>query len=220
MRFLKTYWLTWMLCLTTSLLFAQKNDSLQIKKTEWEKVVKGIDYTENYKELDQPKEKNLNFSQLKYDWSALKYVFYCIVIGLVLFLIIKILMNLKKNPNIKKQDFSIESMKEIEEKMHEIDLDLLLSEALAGKNFHIALRINFLIIIKLLSEKKLIIWAKEKTNWEYHSEIKEVMLKDGFKAIVFVFEPVWYGERHLTEAAFYLLQPTFDNLKKQLLPNE
>jgi len=46
------------------------------------------------------------------------------------------------------------------------------------------------------------------------------MLKDGFKTIVFVFEPVWYGERHLTEAAFYLLQPTFDDFKKQLLPNE
>ena len=220
MRFLKTYWLIGTVCLTTTLLLAQKNDSLQIKKTEWEKVVKGVDYTENYKELDQPKENNTGLAPLKYDWSALKYVFYGIVIMLVLFLIIKILVNLNKNPTIKKQDFSIESMKEIEEKMHEIDLDLLLSEALAGKNFHIALRINFLIIIKLLSEKKLIIWAKEKTNWEYHSEIKEVMLKDGFKTIVFVFEPVWYGERHLTEAAFYLLQPTFDNFKKQLLPNE
>ncbi len=220
MRLLKTYWLTGMLCLTTTLLLAQKNDSLQIKKTEWAKVVKGVDYTENYKELVPPKENNINLAPLKYDWSALKYVFYCIVIGLVLFLIIKVLMNLKKNPNIKKQDFSIESMKEIEEKMHEIDLELLLSEALAGKNFHIALRINFLIIIKLLSEKKLIVWAKEKTNWEYHSEIQEVMLKDGFKTIVFVFEPVWYGERHLTEAAFYLLQPTFDNFKKQLTPNE
>jgi len=113
MRFLKTYWLIGTVCLTTTLLLAQKNDSLQIKKTEWEKVVKGVDYTENYKELDQPKEKNLNFSQLKYDWSALKYVFYGIVIMLVLFLIIKILVNLNKNPNIKKQDFSIESMKEI-----------------------------------------------------------------------------------------------------------
>lgn len=219
MRIVKPYLFILLLSLTASL-FAEKDKPLIIDGANWEKSIEGIDYTENYKEIDDPKPKSVDFTPLSYDWSGLKYVFYFIVIGLVIFLIIKILSNLNKNPNIKKQDISIESLEEIEEKIHEIDLEQLLNEAIESKNFHIALRINFLIIIKLLSEKGAINWAKEKTNWEYYSSIKDIMLKDEFKNIIIIFEPIWYGERNLTEKGFYALQPSFDSFKKQLKPNE
>jgi len=221
MRFLKTYIFLLVLLSTISILSAQKKEPLQIKKTEWVKAAKGIDYTENYKEFDKSEKKDLDINPpLHYNLSPLKYVFYFIVVGLVIFLIVKIILNLNKNPNIKKQKLSVESLKEIEEKIHEVDLEQLLLEALADKNYHIAMRLNFLIIIKLLSEKKLIDWAKEKTNWEYFSEIKNALLKDGFKKIVIIFEPVWYGEYILTEDSYYKLQPTFDHFKKQLATDE
>jgi len=206
-----------------SLTLSANNSNLELDKDVWEKHTEGIDYTENYKELDKAEEEksnNINPRSLSYDWSGLKYVFYFLVIGLVLFLIIKILSNLNKNPNIKKQDISIEAIEEIEEKIHEIDLEALLQDAINQKNYHIALRINFLIIIKALSERNSISWAKEKTNWEYYDEIKEALIKDAFKKIVLAFEPVWYGERVLTKDGFDRLQPTFDNFKSKLSPNE
>ena len=138
----------------------------------------------------------------------------------MLFLLIKILNNLKVNPNIKKQDISIEAIEEIEEKIHEIDLQKLLEEAILQENYHVALRINFLIIIKLLSEQKQIVWAKEKTNWEYYSEIKDILKKDCFKQIILSFEPVWYGEHLLTKEGFEKLQPLFINYQDQLTPND
>jgi len=204
----------------SSLLLAEKENSFIIKNKAWEKAVKGIDYTETYKEVNDPAPKNVDIKPLNYDWSSLKYLFYIAVIGLVVFLIIKILSNLNRNPNIKKQDISVESIQEIEEKLHEIDLDKLLEEAIQGKKFHIALRINFLIIIKLLSEQGAINWAKEKTNWEYYTEINDITIKDGFKAIIMIFEPVWYGEHFLTEEGFYVLQPSFSNYKNRLKTNE
>ncbi len=226
MRGLKTYF--FVLSLLAVLPFLMAQDSPVIKESEWEKSTKGIDYTENYKEVKPDEEQkdetqntnSLSSPSLSYDWSGLKYVFYIVVVGLVLFLIIKILSNLNKNPNIKKQDISIESIEEIEEKMHEIDLDQLLIEAIRQENYHIALRINFLIIIKLLSERNAIVWAKEKTNWEYYSEIKDIVTKDGFKSIVLVFEPVWYGEQQITKDGFSKLQPVFDGFKNQLKINE
>ncbi|MBL4594912.1 MAG: hypothetical protein JKX68_14025 [Flavobacteriales bacterium] len=201
---------------------AKEEGGLSINKSSWEEVKEGVDYTETYKEIDVEKEEGSNFDapSFNFNWSGLKYVFYVIVVGLVLFLVIKILSNLTKNPTIKKQDISIESIEEIEEKMHEIDLDLLLEEALLQKNYHVALRINFLIIIKTLSEQGTIIWAKEKTNWEYYSEIKEVIIKDGFKSVILAFEPIWYGEHLLTKEGFNKLQPLFDNFKNKLTTNE
>ena len=216
MRHIKTYLFVFCFCMITTLTAKKKN--LSVDKDVWEKTIEEIDYTETFKELNKPKTENT--PSLNYDWSGLKYLFYIIVVGLVLFLLFKILNNLKVNPNIKKQDISIEAIEEIEEKIHEIDLQKLLEEAILQGNYHVALRINFLIIIKLLSEQKQIVWAKEKTNWEYYSEIKDILKKDCFKQIILSFEPVWYGEHLLTKEGFEKLQPLFINYQDQLTPND
>ncbi len=216
MRHIKTYLFVFCFCMITTL--TAKKKSLSVDKDVWEKTIEEIDYTETFKELNKPKTENT--PSLNYDWSGLKYLFYIIVVGLVLFLLFKILNNLKVNPNIKKQDISIEAIEEIEGKIHEIDLQKLLEEAILQENYHVALRINFLIIIKLLSEQKQIVWAKEKTNWEYYSEIKDILKKDCFKQIILSFEPVWYGEHLLTKEGFEKLQPLFINYQDQLTPND
>lgn len=220
MMWKNTYLFSFAFLLSLSLM--ANSNKLVLDKAAWEKTIAGVDYTENFKELGEQKEKksNIHSPSLNYDWGGLKYVFYLLVVGLVIFLIIKILSNLNKNPNIKKQDISIEAIEEIEDKIHEVDLEQLLQDAINQKNYPIALRINFLIIIKVLSERKSISWAKEKTNWEYYNEIKEVVIKDGFKNIVLVFEAVWYGEKILTKDGFDKLQPTFNNFKSKLVPNE
>ena len=46
-----------------------------------------------------------------------------------------------------------------------------------------------------------------------------MVAKDGFKSVVIVFEPVWYGEHHLTKEGFYALQPSFNNYKNLLEAN-
>ena len=223
MSALKTY-LFLLLFVCSSFLMAQ-NASVEIDESSWKEVTEKIDYTETFKEFDDEDtdidKSNLEeISSLDYDWSSLKYVFYACVVCLVLFLLYKILSNIKTNPNIKPQDLSVESIKEIEDKMLEIDLNKLLEEALVQENYQVAIRINFLIIIKLLSEKKHIDWAKEKTNWEYYSEIKDILKKDGFKQIIISFEPVWYGEHSLTKEGYLILSPLFNKYQQLLESNE
>ena len=226
MRFFKFSFLALLLVLPMLFLAGNKTP-VQINEEEWKEVVDGADYTENYKEKDKEEEKtnnnNQEFTELKplnYDLSGLKYVFYFLVVGLVLFVIIKIVVNLNKNPTVKKIKISHESIEEIEEKMHEIDLEQLLQEAIVAKNYRVALRINFLIIIKLLSQRGNIIWAKEKTNWEYHSEVKNEVIANHFKEIIIGFEPIWYGEHLLIKDQYELLSPSYESLKKQLTPDE
>ncbi len=222
MKFYKTFlffgFLTFQLALNAA------HSSLKLSPKQWQEVSEGVDYTETYKDMEQEtktKESNLiNWNLFNHDFSNFKYVFYFLVSGLIIFLLIKIILSFKNNPTIKPKIISIDSIEEIEEKMHELDMDLLLNEALQAKNYRIALRINFLIIIKMLSQKGDIVWAKEKTNWEYYSEVKDINLSALFKEIIISFEPVWYGEHQLTEEQFNLVSPTYENLKKQLALHE
>jgi large-conductance mechanosensitive channel len=220
MKFYKTFlffgFLTFQLALNAA------HSSLKLSPKQWQEVSEGVDYTETYKDLEQETKasNSIKWNPFDYDFSNLKYVFYFLVSALIVFLLIKIILSFKTNPSIKPKTISIDSIEEIEEKMHELDMDLLLKEALQAKNYRIALRINFLIIIKMLSQKGDIVWAKEKTNWEYYSEVKDINLSALFKEIIISFEPVWYGEHQLTEEQFNLVSPTYENLKKQLALHE
>ena len=211
-----TFYKTYILVILLSFLFAlntSAGSALRLTKQQWKEISKGADYTETYHEMAKS-----NIKPLDYDLKNFKYVFYFLIIGLVLFVIIKIIFNFNKNPIINETKISIDSIQEIEEKLHEIDLDKLYKEALDAKNYRIALRINFLIIIKMLSQNEKIIWAKEKTNWEYYSELKEEKLSVGFKAIIISFESVWYGDLHQTETQFSQVIPIYENFKKQIAP--
>jgi len=217
MKGYKTYLVIFLLLFFSNAFFAEEH-KVALSEKQWEEVTEGVDFTEDFKE-NNPEELDIP-KPLDYNLSGFKYVFYFLVIGLVIFLIIKIIINYNSNPSLSKNTISIDSIEEIEDKMHEIDLDKLLEEAIKAKNYRIALRINFLIIIKMLSQKNEIIWAKEKTNWEYYEEVSDLKTKDLFKGIITSFEPVWYGEHLLSEEQFNALSPSYEQLKKQLAPHE
>lgn len=205
-------------------LWAQKDSVMQINQAQWHEISDGVDYTETFKKEtdDKPKNKknNFNTSLPSSDLSGFKYLFYFLVVALVIFLIIRIFGNFKSNTAIKEKVISIDSITEIEENMHEINLENLLNEALLVKNYKIALRLNFLIVIKLLSQKGKITWAKEKTNWEYYNELKEVLLADQFKEIILSFETFWYGDHPLTENQYLNTEPYYKAIQKRLNPHE
>ncbi len=196
------------------------NSGLKLTEEQWRQLSKGVDYTESFKSQKVERKKGTSVKMTPYDFSNLKYLFYTIVVGILLVLIVRIFYNLNKNPAIKEAKINIDSINEIEEKMHELNLDDLLKEAISVKNFRIALRIKFLIIIKMLSQNGNINWAKEKTNWEYYTELNEKKLSSQFKDVILNFERVWYGELMLTEDQFNLVSPSYENLTKQLITNE
>lgn len=199
--------------------FYAVNDScMSINETEWARITKDKNYTETYKDFET-KEKKTENSIIKnpgFELGGLIYIFYFLVAGAILFLIVKILLNINSSPVISMDNGRVYTLAEVEEKMLEIDLDKILNDALMAGDFRLALRINFLIIIKLLSISGRIAWTKEKTNWEYFNEIKDEATAVKFKDIVTPFETIWYGEYPLTEQQFNKLSLTYESFKKQL----
>lgn len=216
MIFRKTYFLFFLAL--ASHIVAINDTCLNITEAQWEKISKEKDYTEAYTD-SEAKEKsvsNTNVTTPSMDLGGFKYIFYFLIAGAILFLLAKILQNMNSSPEIDINKGKVYTLKEVEEKILEIDLDKILNDALSAKEYRIALRINFLIIIKKLTLSGKIVWTKEKTNWEYLNEIRDKILADEFKLIVLTFESIWYGEHDLNENQFNKLQSSYETFKSSL----
>lgn len=221
---LRPYLYTLLLFLLWSTAGAQSDSSLRVNETEWEKVKENTDYTETYRTPEQKKEtpkNNSSSSQNSFEsLSNFKYVFYFLILALIVYLVYRVLKSVNANPDVELKTTTLESIQEIEEKIHEVDLEGLLNQALSQKNYRVALRLRFLIIIKLLSQKGKIDWAKEKTNWEYYHEVKNKLLADQFKTLIRDFELVWYGEHPFTESHYLQAETLYVELQNQLNKHE
>jgi len=200
---------------------AQKDTVMQLNQKEWQEVTKGIDYTETFISPDNKKADKVKPSASSGStFSDYKYLIYFLVLVLVGFLFVRVFNSFKINSDLSEKVVTIDSMEEIEDNLHEVNLEDLLKEALLVKNYRIALRLNFLIIIKLLSQSDKITWAKEKTNWEYYTELQDKLLADQFKEIILSFETFWYGEHPLNEYHYSLTEPVYQAMQKKLVTHE
>jgi len=82
----------------------------------------------------------------------------------------------------------------IEENIHEIDFhnEILLAEE--QKKYRMAIRLQFLSLLKQLDTIDFIHWESQKTNRDYVQELNDVSIRSEFEELVSIFEYVWYGE--------------------------
>jgi hypothetical protein len=96
-----------------------------------------------------------------------------------------------------RMDFS-----EVTEDIHAIDFDKLISEALESKNYRRVVRLYFLKMLKCLTDKDLIRWKPDKTNSDYHTELKGSDFQPEFRSASMLYEYIWYGDFKLNEEEF------------------
>lgn len=96
------------------------------------------------------------------------------------------------------------------------ELELALEKALGSNNFREAIRIQFIFILRDLSQKGWIAWEKEKTNLHYLREMIGRQEHRPFSDVVTIFEIVWYGNRELSEQDYKSVAPRFKSLLNKL----
>lgn len=220
MRFCRiTYFLAFLFFYMSAL--AQKDSVLALTKGQWKELIEGVDYTETFKEPQKDNAKATTINNTNFNFGDFKYVIYLFLFALIIFITVKVFGNYGNNAEVKEKIVSIESIDEVAENMHEINLEELLKAALMAKNYRIALRLNFLIIIKLLSQKGKIVWANEKTNWEYYRELSNNKhLAEQFREIILNFELFWYGERQLTKLQYESATLQYEAIQSKLTSSE
>ena len=75
-----------------------------------------------------------------------------------------------------------------------VDLNTLIANAENEKNYRLAIRYNYLSVLKQLSLKGIIDFEDEKTNRDYQNEIKDQFVFKGFSYVSYLYNYIWYGE--------------------------
>ncbi|WP_343486765.1 DUF4129 domain-containing protein [Allomuricauda sp. d1] len=130
-------------------------------------------------------------------FKVIEIIVYILMGALVIFLLVRVLVNERFNSIFTKKAKSIIDIDLSEQHIENIDLDELLNEALQQKEYRLAIRYQFLKILKRLSEKNIIDWHFEKTNSDYQQEIERPDVKARFREVAYIYDYIWYGEQDI-----------------------
>jgi hypothetical protein len=197
---------------------------------KWEEITKNIDYSVERAKAEKKKQQenagkvrsngdNSRPPPAPFDpkslgiWAdILKWVFIALTVGLLAFLILKMINagNLFA-PKSRKISLNTDALnlEALEANLETADIDPHLQKAIDNKDFTLAIRLYYLYILKELTLSNLIRWKKDKTNQHYLFELREQNHFDTFKQATLIFERVWYGNSIFDESAFNSVQPVF-----------
>ncbi|QXP58796.1 hypothetical protein [Olleya sp. HaHaR_3_96] len=96
--------------------------------------------------------------------------------------------------------------------IHETDFDRLLESAILNKNYRLATRYYYLLLLKKLSDKKTIKYHKDKTNTEYLFEINDKQIRRQFTEVSHIYTYVWYGEFPLDTFKFETVEKKYKSI--------
>ncbi|WP_158548373.1 DUF4129 domain-containing protein [Marixanthomonas ophiurae] len=148
----------------------------------------------------------------------LKVLPYLIIGGIVAFIV---WLFFKLNPGasfLKSKEKPDVFFSEEEEIIRSKNIRELIEKALQNKNYRLAVRYYYLLILKKLTDAELIDYEFDKTNTDYIAEITSDTVILPFKKTTNLYDYIWYGNFTVTETDYRKAQRTFQELEQQI-PN-
>ncbi|RRQ47629.1 DUF4129 domain-containing protein [Maribacter algicola] len=140
-----------------------------------------------------------------------------LLLGILIFILIKFFLNVHARSLMHtKNNKSLVHLSEEEQIIKNENIESLIEKALADKNYRLAIRYYYLLILRLMTDKEIIQWELQKTNEDYLSEIKETGLKDAFKTSTLYYNYIWYGDFPLDEPKYQNVSNFFIALKQKV----
>lgn len=190
---------------------------LQAKRTSndvldgatWQELTENLDYPTQ--ELDVITSEDAGQVSNWGRWvKKLKYLIYVLIAGVFIFLIYRLVLQMKNSAQEKPQKKIVfENLEDAEENLQRADLQPALDAALQNQNYPLALRIMYLMALAHLDAEGGIQWKKDKTNRDYQIELKAHTLLPVFQKLTAAFEQTWYGKTPLHHNQFEPLQGLF-----------
>lgn len=112
--------------------------------------------------------------------------------------------------------FNDEAEEEMPNDIFAINYQKETEKAVAVKNYRLAVRLMFLNLLKNMSERNVINYKQDKTNFDYLSELYAGSLYPHFFKVTRNYEYSWYGQFPITDEAFQLIKKDFDQFNDQL----
>ena len=150
--------------------------------------------------------------------GILKYAFYAILVAAVLFLAYTLinqdgigLFTRGKTKHISTNDNDINA-----NTIEHTDINALINHAEKEKNFRLAIRYHYLLVLKTLSLKNHIIYQDDKTNADYLNEINGKPFGDTFLYASYLYNYIWYGKFNIEAPQYARAKANFTALLKQV----
>ncbi|NND63654.1 MAG: DUF4129 domain-containing protein [Flavobacteriaceae bacterium] len=149
-------------------------------------------------------------------YEIIEFVVYAILIGLALYLIVRLLVGNNASAFFRKKSAHLAPLNVQVDHIENVDLEKLIRDALKQKNYRLAIRYMYLKALKELSSKNLISWHYDKTNADYQREIENIELRSKFQKVSYLYDYVWYGEFEIDAEGFASAQRNFDLFTQNL----
>ncbi|MEK6155189.1 DUF4129 domain-containing protein [Flavobacteriaceae bacterium 3-367] len=156
---------------------------------------------------------NVNPGVLK----ILEYIIYVLMGALAIYFLVKFLIRENMSSIFTKKSTAIIDIDLSSEHIEKVDLDAMIRAALDQRDYRLAVRYQYLRVLKVLSQKSLIDWHYEKTNSDYKREIEAPRIRSLFEEVSYLYDYIWYGEQSIDEAKYKKAQTRFVALRN-LLP--
>jgi len=143
-----------------------------------------------------------------------KYVVLLLLILLIIWLVVRInpgelFLKDKKQPAV--------LLSEEENIIQNEDISELIQHAVQEKDYRLAIRYYYLLILKQLRENKLIDYRAEKTNGEYFNEIRQKPIRGQFERITRLYEFIWYGYFSIDQKQFMQFSGEFKEMENRII---
>lgn len=102
------------------------------------------------------------------------------------------------------------------ENIENVNISHLIEEAEHNEDFRLAIRYNYLLLLKTLSFKNLIVLEDDKTNNDYVNELRQQPFSNAFQYISYLYNYIWYGEFLINKSQYQLAKSNFSNLINQV----
>ena len=104
--------------------------------------------------------------------------------------------------NRKVRKFNDISYNDVEKHINEVNFQQMIQKSENENNTRQSIRLYYLWLLKVLSDKKIIEWNIRKTNSDYEREIKNEHQKTDFIYLSKVYNYIWYGDFSINDAQY------------------
>ena len=157
-----------------------------------------------------------NYSNSPFWLFVIKALPYLIIAGIIIFVI---WLFYRLNPGakiLKSQETPDVFFTEEEEIIKTKDIKKLIQKALENKDYRLAVRYYYLLILKKLSNAHIIEYEFDKTNTDYIAEITSEKINGEFRKATTLYDYIWYGSFAVTETDYNIAQNIFNKLEHQI----
>ncbi|MFT3904602.1 MAG: DUF4129 domain-containing protein [Niabella sp.] len=112
---------------------------------------------------------------------------------------------------------------EISENIHEINFAEAISKALQEKNYRLAVRLQYLQLLKLLTGKELIHWQAGKTHRAYMAELWQedhAHIVPEFKEAAGLFDYAWYSDLPVSSSDYDSIYSLYQSIQEKTSQKE